>query len=584
MLETVNADADRVTRLLTELLDVSRIDAGRLELRRQVVDLPRRSRKAFAGRVARGRAGGPLRGRGHRRRCRRSGPTRTSSTRCSATSWRTPSGTVPAPSPTDRRAGRRRGRGRRRPTRARGSRPRRPPGSSPGSGAATAAAAPASGSTSSRGWSRRTAAASRCDAPPPGARPSDSCCPPARPPSCAATPAGAPGPGGLRDCPDPLTAWSCTTVSAPPSDPTPPPCSPPRRSTARRPTRSGRSRPPPTSPRARAPPAPPAPRRPQPAGAGPPRASARCPGRSGPSPGKRVDAAAQARPGGVDARPAPRWRHERDARALAEEAVDVTLPPGRAPRRRPPPADHPRERIDDVFVAMGYEVAEGPEVEHEWFNFDALNFPGDHPAREMQDTLFVDPPEGSGLVLRTHTTPVQVRSLLDRPLPVYVVCPGRVYRADALDATHSPVFAPARGARRRRGPDDGAPARDARRVRGRRCSAPACATRLRPTYFPFTEPSAPSSTCTASPAAARPPRPAASRAGSAPARAGSSGAAAAWSTRTCCERLRRRPGALQRVRVRHGLERTLMFRHGIADIRDFYEGDVRFALPFGLEA
>ena len=97
-----------------------------------------------------------------------------------------------------------------------------------------------------------------------------------------------------------------------------------------------------------------------------------------------------------------------------------------------------------MFVAMGWELAEGPEVEHEWFNFDALNFPQDHPAREMQDTLFVAP-EGSGLVMRTHTSPVQVRSLLTRELPVYVVCPGRVYRADALDATHSPVFAQLEG-------------------------------------------------------------------------------------------------------------------------------------------
>jgi phenylalanyl-tRNA synthetase alpha chain len=92
---------------------------------------------------------------------------------------------------------------------------------------------------------------------------------------------------------------------------------------------------------------------------------------------------------------------------------------------------------------MGYEVAEGPEVEAEWYNFDALNFPPDHPAREMQDTLFLAGPGGSersGLVLRTHTSPVQIRAMLTRPLPLYVVSPGRCYRSDALDATHSPVF------------------------------------------------------------------------------------------------------------------------------------------------
>ena len=93
---------------------------------------------------------------------------------------------------------------------------------------------------------------------------------------------------------------------------------------------------------------------------------------------------------------------------------------------------------------MGYEVAEGPEVEAEWYNFDALNIPPDHPAREMQDTIFIaGPGRGpgkSGMVLRTHTSPVQIRSMLTRPLPLYVVSPGRCYRNDALDATHSPVF------------------------------------------------------------------------------------------------------------------------------------------------
>ncbi len=88
---------------------------------------------------------------------------------------------------------------------------------------------------------------------------------------------------------------------------------------------------------------------------------------------------------------------------------------------------------------MGWEIAEGPEVEAEWFNFDALNFDPDHPARQMQDTFFVDPPD-SGLVLRTHTSPVQARALLERELPVYVAVPGRVFRTDELDATHTPVF------------------------------------------------------------------------------------------------------------------------------------------------
>ena len=88
---------------------------------------------------------------------------------------------------------------------------------------------------------------------------------------------------------------------------------------------------------------------------------------------------------------------------------------------------------------MGWEIAEGPEIESEWLNFDALNFGPDHPARQEADTFYVAPP-GSGLVLRTHTSPVQVRTMLDREPPIYVLCPGKTFRTDDLDATHTPVF------------------------------------------------------------------------------------------------------------------------------------------------
>jgi phenylalanyl-tRNA synthetase alpha chain len=130
---------------------------------------------------------------------------------------------------------------------------------------------------------------------------------------------------------------------------------------------------------------------------------------------------------------------ERDARILVEETVDVTLPWD----RRPVGARHPlttlQERIADVFVGMGYDIAEGPEVEAEWLNFDALNIPPDHPSRTMQDTFWVSAPE-SGVVLRTHTSPVQIRTMLTRKPPIYVICPGRTFRTDELDSTHSPVF------------------------------------------------------------------------------------------------------------------------------------------------
>ena len=185
---------------------------------------------------------------------------------------------------------------------------------------------------------------------------------------------------------------------------------------------------------------------------------------------------------------------ERDARVLVEEAVDVTLPYDRVPSGARHPLTTMMERVADVFVAMGYEVAEGPEAEAEWFNFDALNFLPDHPARQMQDTFFVQGPEGtdesgSGVVLRTHTSPVQARALLDRELPVYIVCPGRVFRTDELDATHTPVFHQIELL----AVDEGLTMADLKGTLDHMVQALFGAdmkTRLRPNFFPFTEPSA----------------------------------------------------------------------------------------------
>ena len=272
---------------------------------------------------------------------------------------------------------------------------------------------------------------------------------------------------------------------------------------------------------------------------------------------------------------------ERDARALVEEAVDVTALPGRLPVGARHPLTTVQERAVDAFTAMGWSVAEGPEVEHEWFNFDALNFPKDHPAREMQDTLFVAP-EGSGLVMRTHTSPVQVRTLLERGVPVHVVAPGRVYRADALDATHSPVFAQLEGLC----VDEGVTMAHLRGTLDAFAAAmfgEGMSTRLRPSFFPFTEPSAELDLqCFACRGASAEP-------GGAPCRVCSS---EGWIEVGGCGMVH--PAVLRSCGVdpdRYsgfafgmGLDRTLMFRHAASDIRDFYEGDQRFTLPFGLEA
>src|SRR5437016_5258596 len=180
---------------------------------------------------------------------------------------------------------------------------------------------------------------------------------------------------------------------------------------------------------------------------------------------------------------------ERDQRALVEEAVDVTLPWDRVGEGARHPVTTLSERLADVFVAMGYEIAEGPEVEAEWYNFDALNFPPDHPAREQYDTIFVAGPDGghSGTVLRTHTSPVQIRALLTRPLPVYVVSPGKCFRTDPLDATHSPVFHQIECL----AVDEGLTMPDLRGAIQAFVDAmfgEGLRTRIRPDFFPFVEP------------------------------------------------------------------------------------------------
>src|SRR5215467_6528904 len=134
--------------------------------------------------------------------------------------------------------------------------------------------------------------------------------------------------------------------------------------------------------------------------------------------GKRVGASRAAIRAALAARQ-EELEAERDQRVLVEEAADVTLPWDRLPAGARHPVTTVSERLADVFVGMGYEIADGPAAAAEWYNVDALNFPPDHPAREMQDTIFVAGPDGgpSGVVLRTHTSPVQVRALLTRPLP-----------------------------------------------------------------------------------------------------------------------------------------------------------------------
>jgi phenylalanyl-tRNA synthetase alpha chain len=137
-------------------------------------------------------------------------------------------------------------------------------------------------------------------------------------------------------------------------------------------------------------------------------------------------------------------RRERLVAAAADAAprdvVDITMPPRDYVRGHLHPVTRIWRELEDVFVGLGYKVAEGPEVELDWYNFEALNFPPGHPARAMQDTLYVELGAAEEVLLRTHTSPVQVRVMESQPPPIYIVAPGRVYRRDTLDARHSPVF------------------------------------------------------------------------------------------------------------------------------------------------
>jgi phenylalanyl-tRNA synthetase alpha chain len=276
---------------------------------------------------------------------------------------------------------------------------------------------------------------------------------------------------------------------------------------------------------------------------------------------------------------------DRDRRVLIDETVDVTLPWDRAPAGARHPVTTVAERLADVFVSMGYEIAEGPEVEAEWYNFDALNFPPDHPAREMQDTFFVagqDPGQRSGVVLRTHTSPVQIRAMLTRPLPLYVVSPGKCFRSDTLDATHSPVFHQIEGL----AVDEGLTMADLRGAISAFVEAMFGAglrTRLRPDFFPFTEPSADvSMECHVC-------RGASTRPGGSPCRVCRS---QGWIEIAGCGMVNPRvlvacgidPDRYSGFAFGLGIERALMIRHGVTDIRDTVEGDVRFSRAFGMEA
>ena len=252
--------------------------------------------------------------------------------------------------------------------------------------------------------------------------------------------------------------------------------------------------------------------------------------------------------------------HEQNERVLRDEVVDITLSVSRAHKGGLHPITIIKNEISDFFIEQGFSVAEGPELESGWLNFDALNIPADHPARTMQDTFFIEPVE-SGVVLRTHTSPVQIRTMLENEPPIYVICPGRTFRSDELDATHSPVFHQVEGLVVDKGITmahlKGTLDNFARHMFG-----PDVTTRLRPSFFPFTEPSAEVDIFF-------------------------NGRWIEWGG---CGMVN--PLVLATCGIDTdvysgfafgmGLERTLMVRHGITDMHDIVEGDLRFTRQFGV--
>jgi phenylalanyl-tRNA synthetase alpha chain len=172
-------------------------------------------------------------------------------------------------------------------------------------------------------------------------------------------------------------------------------------------------------------------------------------------------------------------------RALASERLDLTLPG----RYTPPGSVHPLTQVQDeiieIFEGLGFSVAEGPEVESDYYNFGALNFPDDHPARDMQDTLHV----AGGALLRTHTSPVQIRTMLARRPPARTISPGKVYRRDLTDATHSPMFHQVEGLAVERHITM-ADLKATLELFAKQMFGSRSRLRFRPSFFPFTEPSA----------------------------------------------------------------------------------------------
>lgn len=252
------------------------------------------------------------------------------------------------------------------------------------------------------------------------------------------------------------------------------------------------------------------------------------------------------------------------ASQIEAERVDMTelaMSPGASRRRgRMHLVTQATERLEDVFIGLGFQIAEGPEVETDFYNFEALNMPPSHPARSMWDTLFVESDVEGSVVLRTHTSPVQIRVMQEWPPPIYAVMPGRVFRKETPDATHMPVFHQIEGLVIDRGITFADLAGTIESFT-KAFFGPGFTSRLRPSYFPFTEPSAEFDIR----------RPDGS-----------------WIELGGCGMVHPHvlraggldPNEWSGFAFGFGIDRMAKERHGVNDLRDMYSDDVRFTEQF----
>ena len=252
---------------------------------------------------------------------------------------------------------------------------------------------------------------------------------------------------------------------------------------------------------------------------------------------------------------------------LEREAIDVTEPRAHTPIGTAHPISLVQDQLLKVFTGMGFDVVEGPEVELDMFNFELLNLPKNHPARDAQDTFYIE----ENIVLRTHTSPVQARTMLSRKPPIRIVCPGRVYRADEVDATHSPVFHQMEGLVI----DEDVTMADLKGTLDAFAKAlygEGVTTRFRPSFFPFTEPSAEVDlTCmNCHGKGCRVCK------GTGWIEVLGAGMVNPKVLDMCGIDSKKYSGFAFGV----GLERIVMLRYGITDMRALYEGDVRFLSQF----